>query len=593
MTRLDNDIYHALLEGISDGVLVVDFQGTIVLANSAFCSMFQINPDKVTGCVFGEIFLSLEGVDEFTQAVLDAVYHQATTQRKIVNVHIKGEQRLLSVASSYLTDANQDEREHVAVIACVSDITEIRELRETEVQLTKVVKSQLGELQTAYRDLEFQNEVLSSMTRKTRVTRVVATLLVVGIFIGIGAWRIQPLDLFVAGFAVDAGLVTTSDENDAPAMQTLTITPRPLQLTIALKGQLALGRVEEIVSPFEGHVSEIHVNIGQMVPEGKKIIELDTGQLVAELRRSEVDYINSRDRLEEIKDWSSGAEMARARAALRRAGIELDDAKQTLARATFLLDQGIISALEHEQAERSRINRKLDFEAAERELASVEKKGSEETLKIAQIDVETARAQLQSYQEKLDMASIKAPISGVLIAAEGPGVKPLVKGRPVSQGELLASIADFERLSVESSIDEVDVRKIKVGQRALISGPGFGEIEVEGTVSLVSSRAKSGMGLPRFNIIVDLDKLDDRASDQLRVGMSAHVAIVVYSNPESLMIPLYAVEQFGNDGIIKVVEEGTDNIETRTVSLGYTTLDSVEVINGLAAGEMVVLPNDW
>ncbi|MXZ58977.1 MAG: PAS domain-containing protein, partial [Rhodothermaceae bacterium] len=146
MTGRDTGIYEALLEDLSDGVLVVDFQGSVRIANAAFCRMFGLDP-AAAGRLFAELFLESEGLDEFTQAVLDAVVDRDGAERRIASVRIGGEQRSLSVTTTYLTAARDGGTERVAVIAVVSDLTEVRELRETELRMAKVIETQLGELQ--------------------------------------------------------------------------------------------------------------------------------------------------------------------------------------------------------------------------------------------------------------------------------------------------------------------------------------------------------------------------------------------------------------------------------------------------------------
>ncbi|MXV94823.1 MAG: HlyD family efflux transporter periplasmic adaptor subunit [Gemmatimonadetes bacterium] len=589
MTGRDTGIYEALLEDLSDGVLVVDFQGSVRIANAAFCRMFGLDP-AAAGRLFAELFLESEGLDEFPQAVLAAGVDRAGAERRIASVRIGGEQRSLSVTTTYLTAARDGGTERVAVIAVVSDLTEVRELRETELRMAKVIETQLGELQDAYRDLEARNEALSHMTGRVRAARIAAMVLVAGLILGIGAWQIRSLDPFSATAALDTA--SGAAAGDTPgALHTLTVEPAALRSTVALRGSLAPGRVVKVVSPLESHVSAVHASPGELVAEGDLLVEFDTGRLAAERRRAEVEHIKARDRLAALEDWDNGAEMQRARRSLRLAGIALDDAERTLARAAFLLDQGIVPASEHEEAQRGRERRKLDFEAAERELAAVAAKGGGEALRVARLELETARERLRSREAKLGLAELRVPIAGIVIAADGPTGKPLAKGRPVTQGELLASIADFERLSAVTSVDEVDVRKIAAGQRASISGPGFPGLRIEGTVERVSSQAEGGArrsAAPRFEIAVALDRLDADARGRLRVGMSAHVEIVVHSRPAALLVPIGAVEQDGGAAWVRVVVG--DAVERRAVSLGLTTLDSVEVVGGLAAGDQVVLP---
>ena len=582
------EVYRALLENLSDGVMVIGFDGSVRLANAAVCRMFGLDPAEVVGGPFGALFVQREGFDEFTQIVLDAVAARSGIARRVTRVRLGDELRSLSVTTSCLTGAEGGPR--VAVIAVVSDITEIRELRETELRQAQVIETQLGELQSAYRDIEARNEALSVMMKRVQAARGLAVLFVAALFLAIGVWYVQPLDLFDATAALDAGSAVEAGPSELP--RTMTLEPRELRSTIALRGRLAPGRVVEVVGPFESHVSAVHVEPGQRVAEGEPLVALDTGRLAVELRRAEVEHIGALDKLRELEDWENGAEMSRARREMRRARIALDDAERDLAQTAFLLDQGLIPAREHEAAERGRENRKLDLEAAVRELETVEAKGGEKARRAARLEVENAQGRLRELGKKLELAEVGAPISGIVVAAAGPGNKPLARGRPVPQGELLLSIADLERLSVIASVDEVDVRKVETGRRAWITGPGFPGLRIEGAVAHVSSQAGGGSrrrGAPEFEIVVALDALEAAAGDRLRVGMSAHVTIVVHSRPAALLVPIDAVEQRGGEAWVRVVDRTGAGVERRAVALGLTTLDSVEVVEGLSAGDEVVL----
>ena len=585
MTDRGPEIYRMLLENLSDGVMVIGFDGSVRLVNAAVCRMFGLDPEETVGGSFGELFIAFEGFDEFTQIVLDAVAERGEIARRVTRVQVGKELRSLSVTTSCLVAGE----ERVAVVVAVSDITEVRELRETELRQAAVIKTQLGELQGAYRDLEARNEALSAMTRRVRTARGAAMLFVAVLFLAIGAWYVRPLDLFSATMALDAGPgVAAGDPGTLPAV---TVQAREFRSTIALRGHLAPGRVADIVSPIESHVRAVHAAPGDRVVAGAPLFDLDTGQLAADHRRAEIEQIKARDRLVEIEDWENSADMARARRALRRAKIALDDAERHLGRTAFLLEQGLVPASQHEDAQQQRQNRALDIEEARRELEAVTAKGDEEARRVAQLEARTAEDRLRAHEEKLDLARVGAPIAGVVMAAEGPRARPLTKGRLVGQGELMLSIADLERLSVVTHVDEVDVRKVEAGQQAWITGPGFPGLRVEGAVTRVSSRADGRArrrNAPQFEVVVTLDRLEAEARDRLRVGMSAYVTIVVHHRPAALMVPLDAVEQRDGKAWLRVLAAGGD-VERRAVELGLTTLDSVEVVEGLSAGDKVVL----
>ena len=585
MTDRSPDIYRTLLENLSDGVMVVGFDGSVRMANAAFCRMFGLDRDETPGRSFGELFVAFEGFDEFTQIVFDAVAERGEIARHIARVRAGEALRSLSVTTSCLTEGEV----RLAVIVVVSDITEVRELRETELRQAEVIETQLGELQGAYRDLEARNDALSAMTKRVRTARGAAMLFVMVLFLAIGAWYVRPLDFFSATAARDAN--PGVEAGDPGALPTVTVQPREFRSTIALRGHLAPGRVAEIVSPIESHVSAVHATPGDRVAAGDPLVALDTGQLASDHRRAQVDHIKVHDRLVEIEDWENSADMARARRALRRAKIAFDDAERHLARTAFLLEQGLVPASQHEDAQRQRQNRALDIEEARRELEAVKAKGGEEARRVVRLEARTAEDRLRAHEEKLDLARVRAPMAGVVMATEGPRARPLTKGRPVAQGELMLSIADLERLSVVTSVDEVDVRKVEAGQQAWITGPGFPGLKVEGVVTRVSSRADSRTrrrGAPQFEVVVTLDRLEAGARDRLRVGMSAYVTIVVHHRPAALMVPIGAVEQGDGKAWLRVLADG-GGAERRAVELGLTTLDSVEVVKGLSPGDKVVL----
>ena len=590
----DPKLYQTLLENLSDGVIVVGSDGHVQIANSAFCQMFGFDPEDVKGSLFGELFIMFEGFDEFVEIILRAVTDRHSGERQATSVRIREELRLLAVTTSYLAITHPEEAGRTAVVAVISDITEIQELRETELRMAKVTEKQRDELQVAYRDLESRNEELSQIGKKIQTTRNVATVFVLALFLALGVWYLQPLGL--SGPDVSSELPGDLLAEDPGAMQTMVVAAKDFDSTITLRGHLVPGRIVEIVSPIESHVSTVHAVPGQQVTEGDMLVSLDVGQLTAEYRQTQVDYIKARDRLAQVEDWANSAEMARARRALRRAKMGLDDSRQNLKRTAFLLEQGILPASEHEGAQRQLQNRQLEFEEAEQEMEAVRLQGGAEEQRVAKLEAENAEGRLRDHEKMLAQTEIRAPISGaVMPAASGPGGlggKPLVRGRSVVQGELLLSIADFERLSVVTSIDEVDVRKIQTGQKARITGPGFPGLQAEGSVTFVSSQAGRGSRMrntPQFEITVALDRLEAEALSRLRVGMSAHVTIVVYNQPQALLVPLHAVVQSADGARVHVVDPKTQAIEQRTVTLGLTTLDSVEVMEGLAAGETIVL----
>ena len=587
----DYDIYRSLLANLSDGVMAIEFDGTVRIANMALYQMFGLDPDAVVGHLFGELFLEFEEFEEFTQIVLDTVAERRDSERAITRVRIGDEVRSLCVTTSYLTDKQDGREKPIALIVVVADVTEVRELRESELHMTEGIKQQLDELKNAYRDIEEQNDALSVTMKRLQAARGLAVLIVLGIFLGVGTWYIKPLDIFSATASLEESLdVETDNTSD---LITMVVEPSEFRSTIALRGNIAPGRVERVVSPLDSHIRAIYAQPGRKVVQGEPLVDLAIGQLSVDYRAAQVEHIRAQSKLFELENWANSEEMAQAQRALRRARIELDSAQREIERTAFLLDEGIIAAAEHEEAQRQHENRKIDFNAAQRELDSVAAKAGDEAIRVARLESDSAYDRLRAQQDKLDRTTVKAPINGTVLVAEGRTAKPLAAGRPVSQGELLASIADFENLSVVLTVNEIDVTKLALNQPALITGPGFPGLRIEGAVSHISSRAKSGSqhrSAPKFEIVIALDKLQPTARNQLRVGMSAYVTVLVQYRPDALLVPLSAIAQREGKSWITIMSPDDAAKHQINVEVGLTTLDSVEVLSGISAGDVIVLP---
>ena len=97
-------------------------------------------------------------------------------------------------------------------------------------------------------------------------------------------------------------------------------------------------------------------------------------------------------------------------------------------------------------------------------------------------------------------------------------------------------------------------------------------------------------GVAQYDVVVTLDPLDEAQRERLRTGMSSRLRIVVYQNDDALIVPLDAVERRGRTHRVRVVDPATREVKEREVEIGPTTMDSVEIVAGLAAGDEVVVP---
>ena len=575
------DIHREVLDNLEDGVLVVGLAGRIETLNPAAERILGLEAGEAEGQGFAELFVLREGFDDFTQLLIDATTERSGAARRTVRVEGGGETRSLSVATSYLRRGEGGEA--VAAIAVFSDITELHELRETELRLAKEAEQQHRRLQDAYREIEERNAALASALRKVRVVQGLGTVLAVGLFLGAGLWSSRSLDLLGDGSTAVAAAPAGSERR-------MTVKERTATSSISLKGVLAPWRTIAVRSPIAGTVAAVHFRTGQEVAEGETLLELDLGRAKSNYAGARRRHAQALQRFRDLEDWENSPDMVKARRSFTKTRLDMESQRTRINKSRFLFEEGLISASEHEDAERQFRGQELDFEAAEEEFATVNAQASEEALDDARLELEAARAGLQAAEEALRHDVMRAPISGVVLASQNQG-QELLAGSTVAAGRVLLKIGDFSRMAVAVQVDEADVVKLRAGQKVKVAGNAFRGLSLRGEVTDVSALANPrSRGIPKFDVTVTLDPVGPKEAALLRAGMSARLRIVTYSNPKALLVPLDAVRSRGGKHRLRVVDPATGETEEREVETGPTTRDSVEIRAGLEAGETILAP---
>ena len=581
--------YKTILNNMDDGVVSVDRGGRIVTFNTAAATILGMSVSDVQGRIFGEAFLLLEGLEPFTQALLDAIGERRETGRKVIEIEVGGEVRLLTISTSYPC-TGQPEAGQVGVIAVFTDITEIRELRDTEARLGEKIKTQYRELQDAYRTIEKSNKDLSATLQRARIVRAVAVGAVLVIFAGVGFYT---WDRIPAGPAesVPASLA---------ALHTVIVEPQRLQTTISVPGRLAARQDTHVVSPITGRVSKLHFRYGDKIERDQVLVTLDTSKVTQEHRALRAKHISSVKRVQELEDWENSRDMANARRSLSRSKRSLEKQKHKVEETTFLLDKGVIPASEHTAATEQYTSLQLDYEASQQELEAVREKGGDDALEIARLEHRNLAEQLQELEAAMARAIVLAPVAGVVMqppmSAPGAGEASgqLLEGEQVSQGQPLLTLADVTTLSVTGTVDEVDIVNLRVDQPVRVTSDAFPGAELRGRVTHFSSQAINVWAGPQdaavFSVVAAISDLDPVLHGRLRLGMSADMLIIIHDAPDALLVPISAVYK-APDGAWSVQVRDRDTGETRGVPVetGTTTREAVEITAGIAPGDEVVV----
>lgn len=202
-------------------------------------------------------------------------------------------------------------------------------------------------------------------------------------------------------------------------------------------------------------------------------------------------------------------------------------------------------------------------------------------LTSAQISLADAQAALADY-------SVHAPFDGVFATV------PVKVGDQASPSTVLGSLLTKAKI-VTVSLNEVDISKVKVGQKATITFDAVSDLSIAGEVSQIDTVGTVSQGVVTYNVKVAFLTEDER----VKPGMSASVSIITSLRADVLTVPNAAIRTVGGQATVSVLKSGDTQPaaqgvtsltapEVRSVQTGLANDTVTEIVSGLAEGEMVV-----
>jgi len=229
----------------------------------------------------------------------------------------------------------------------------------------------------------------------------------------------------------------------------------------------------------------------------------------------------------------------------------------------------------------------------------------------AQAKLDQAQLDVQTAQQALDNTVLYAPGAGTVTAINGAVGQQSSSGSSATsqssssssgsgqggQGSQNSSaaasssssssgfitITNLTGLVVNTSVAEIDVSKVKAGQKATVTLNALPDKPVQATVSSVNLTPTTSGSVVSYGAQLALTS----PPDGLRPGQSASVVITVAEADDALSVPAAAVQTVGSTNLVTVQENG-QNV-TRQVQVGLRGESTVQITSGLTEGENVVL----
>jgi hypothetical protein len=359
----------------------------------------------------------------------------------------------------------------------------------------------------------------------------------------------------------------------------------PFAVLVTTSGELKARESVQITVPANSQQAGAYqMKISSIVPEGTVV---RAGDVVAELDRAQV-----AGRMTEVSLALQKAE-AQFEQAMLDSTLNLSTARENIRTMELALEE---RRLAKEQAvyEAPTVKRQaeIDYEKAERGLAQAradyKTKTEQAQAKMREVgaDVQRQRNLLGVIQDVMAGFSIRAPGPGMVIyVKEWNGRKRTTGSQVSSWDNAVATLPDLTSMESVTYVNEIDIRKIAVGQPVAISLDSDPSRKLTGTVTAV---ANVGEQRPNQDAKVFEVKVQVAGTDTtLRPGMTTANAIETFKADSVLFIPLEAVN--GADGVAFVYKENGNGVVKQQIVTGAMNDDEVIVLQGLSEHDRVLL----
>ncbi len=323
----------------------------------------------------------------------------------------------------------------------------------------------------------------------------------------------------------------------------------PLTAAVSATGNLNAVITVQVGSQVSGQIKQLFADFNSVVRKGQVIARIDpeifearVGQARAELESAQAAVLNQQAQVERARADLENARAAHAegRAQTAKARVAVVDAKRDLGRKTELFRRELIAKSDQDtaQAVHDSAVAQADSALAKEQSLAAAIGSAQAQLRVAEAMLQSARAQvkqkhaaLQQVLVDLDHTTIRAPVDGVVVS------RAVDVGQTVAaslQAPTLFTIAqDLTKMQVETSVDEADIGRVKLGDRATFTVDAFPNEPFTGEVMQIRKTAQVVQNVVTYVVVIAVANPDGT----LLPGMTANVRLIVAAKGNVLKVP--------------------------------------------------------
>ena len=265
--------------------------------------------------------------------------------------------------------------------------------------------------------------------------------------------------------------------------------------------------INPIVPKVSGFVEEIRVKDNQFIHKGDTLIRIDDRDLQLKVKQAEVALANAEANVELSKASQSSTnanvsvaskDINPAQSAIDAAQVRVWQATQDYDRFKKLLDLGSGTQQQFDNAKAAKDIAEKQLEQAQKSVATYQARlaASTTNIDVSRNNLKVAQIQIEQKKEELDLAKLNLSYATIIAPCDGYVSKKNVQpGQLVSMGQNLFALVDESEIWVMANFKETQIEKMKIGQKVKIEVDAYPNKEFEGTIESLSAATGSKFAL--------------------------------------------------------------------------------------------------
>jgi HlyD family secretion protein len=257
----------------------------------------------------------------------------------------------------------------------------------------------------------------------------------------------------------------------------------------------------------------------------------------------------------------------------------LEQAERDMDRQRGLLKSKDIAQATFDQAKARYDELKAQFESAKHTLTSAQL-----NLEVLKHNLEVADAGIEQAREALSHTVITSPIDGVITRLEAEVGEMVIMGTMNNPGTVILEVADLSTMLLVAQVDEADVGKLAVGQKATVHVQAFPDEEFEGVVDSIALKHRLSTTATKYfrtEILLGGDV------KKLYSGLTAHVDIETLKHENVLNVPSQAVLGHPIDSLPLEIRDNSAQVDKNKTyaTVVYRYVDGKAIVTPVKIGQ--------